>query len=266
MRVATVAALVAAFVIAALASGVRAQPAGFHEDYSHEARLNFASYFGVGNRFGAGYRRYFDEIVEEDRPYRLQPFTQRVTYLEGALAFGPGRAWLFDLGGRYVFPDTPFGALAEVGFGNALVDPAIEDYEGLIFGRLGFDFYLGARSTKLAVEARVELGDLGGAYNRLEAGLRSVLNIVSAGDTIEIYAGYRGLSFENKSDLSEALVEVRYFFDKRVFVGLEFTTDTGRLGFSGGYNTASGLVAEIELSTGPEELDDFFSLTIGLQF
>ncbi len=255
MRIATVAAL----AIAALAPAAAAESTGFHEDYLHEGRIELGAYLDVGNQVVIGYRRYFGEIVDGERPYKLQPFVQKATYVEDVLQLGPDIAWLYGIGGRYMFPDAPFGALAAAGFGKT------DQNDDRSFADLGFDFYVTNRFPQFVIEARAEFGDATGKYNRLQAGLRALMAMPNGRHTLELYAGYGSLSTRGQG----MVVEARYFFDKHLFAGLEFAADTDSFGMSSGYSTEKGFFAEMEFGIVPEGLEgwgDFLRISMGLQF
>jgi hypothetical protein len=102
-------------------------------------------------------------------------------------------------------------------------------------------------------------------YNRLQAGVRALMTMPNTGHTLELYAGYGSLSTRGPG----LVMEGRYFFDKHLFVGLEFATDTDSFGLSGGYNTEKGFFAEMEFGTvqqGPEDWGGFLRISMGLQF
>lgn len=262
---------VAVFTLVALRAESACDPsdllaAGLYGTYSSEARLEVGVYPEFGNQFAVGYRYYFEEIAGENEPYRLQPFVQKATYTEGAYEGGPDGAWLFDLRLRYMFPGTPFGAWATVGIGKVLVDAEKEEHEDLVYGGLGFDLYL---VDEFAIEAKFELGSRD--YSRVQAGARFLARVIRTGDTIEFYGGYRGLVMEGIDNGYDWIVESRYFFDERLFAGLEFAAGSGSCSFSlsGGYDHEKGFLAELELGTVKEGLDgwgDFLRISMGVRF
>lgn len=237
--------------------------------FADEVRIQLAAYTDSdkgGNQFLVGYRYYFEDIRDEDEPYRLQPFLQRATYAEAAFESGPKDAGLFTVGARYMFLDTPFGAVAAAGFGKTDTD------RDRSFGSVGFDFYV---VDEFAVEARMEFGDCAGSYNRFQVGARLLARVVATGHTIQIYCGYRALSAEGDADTNGVAAEARYFFDKHLFAGFDFTTDTNLFSVSAGYDAEGGFVAEIEAGTegrkdkGLEDVERrgaYFRITVGLRF
>jgi hypothetical protein len=266
---------VAVFGLVAFAPKPRAEPscgppdllaAGLYGVYSNELRIEAGTYPDAGNQFLVGYRHYFEDVGDGNEPYRLQSFLQKATYADCACRGGPDEAWLVSLAGRYMFPDTPFGAWADFGVGKALVDAEEEEHKDLVFGGLGFDLY---PADELAVEARFELGTRG--YSSVQAGARFLARVTGTGDTIEFYGGYRGLTMEGADDIYDCLAEVRYFFDEHLFAGIEVAAGSGScsFGLSGGYGHEKGFLAELELGTvkdGPEGWGDFVRISIGVRF
>jgi hypothetical protein len=240
----------------------------FGSPFSNEITIQLTAYpdlDGATNQYLVGYRYYAEEVYDEDWPYRLQPFLQEATYAEVVLESGPKEAGLFAVGGRYMFPGAPFGAAGTVGLGK------MDTGGDRRFANVGFDFYI---IDELAVEARMEFGECGGGYNRFQGGVRFLAEVVRTGHVMEFYLGYRSLSAEGDEDPSGVVFEGRYFFDKHLFAGLEFTTDTNRFGVAAGYNTGSGFLAEIEAGSDDkgEGLEDverrgqFVRIMVGLQF
>ena len=229
--------------------------------YVGELKLQLTSYVDPdvnSNQPLVGFRYYFDPVIDESQPYVLQPFLQKASYAGIAYEDGPLSARLFALEGRYMLPGEWFGGTAELGYG------AIDDASERWFADLGFDLYV---VDEFAVEARVEFGKEAGDYNQPQVGVRFLVNAAGLGHAIEVYAGYRHRWEEGGQEADGGVGEVRYFFDKHVFVGGRFATDTGFWSGWAGYTFEKGVAAELEAGGEWEGQEGgFVRLGVALQF
>jgi len=100
-------------------------------------------------------------------------------------------------------------------------------------------------------------------HSTLVAGARWLTAVEPLGCPLEVFAAFR-LTRQGGDETSGVAVDMRYFWDKRTFTGLHFTTDTDKFSLSGGIWTGRGFRAEIE--AGNENKADFLTLTAGLAF
>jgi hypothetical protein len=200
-------------------------------------------------------RYYFEPVDNSEEPYRLQPFLQASSYAELALEFGPGDASLLDARALYVFPETPVGVAATLGFGS----PVAGESGSLFAASAGGIFYVMA-DNKLAAEVSIggeqwEIRQGAGPppkplvtinVTTFSVGARYVISVPNTGVPIEVYGGFRSIDVDGAKE-SGLAVEARYFFSKDIFAGFEFSGETDRFSVSGGYAIKGSFELEAEL-------------------
>lgn len=240
-------------------AGLFAGPAG--GSYAWEASVDLVTCIDADDlQFGLMGRYYFEPVDDSVEPYRLQPFLQAASYAEVFLEVGPGNASLLDTRGRYVFPGKPVGVTATLGFGN----PAAGEDLSRLAASAGGVFYLIADNS-LAAEVSIggerwdERRGAGPPPKPLEtvertvfsAGARYVISLPKTGATLEAYGGFRAVDEEAAAERGLVL-EARYFFNKEVFAGVEYSGIANRFGVSGGYALKESLELEGEIGTDDE--------------
>jgi hypothetical protein len=256
-----------------------AQAVGAAGSYGSRASVEVLSYSDLDeNRIAFGYTHYFTPVEDElDQPYRLQPFLQNPVCVEGVYEDGPYEASALTARGRYAVPGKPLAVTAELGFGDSWGG------DGLFRLGAGVVFYV-LPENRLGVEAsftkdKWEEERLGPGpppkpviTEEIETsvttvGARFVTPVPKTDATLEIFGGYRSTEAGDLNLDDDGLaLEARYFFNKQVFAGLGFSTDTDRVSVSGGYAMRERFEAEIELGKDDALGGDFFRARVGMRF
>jgi hypothetical protein len=245
-------------------------------EYSSRALIQLIRYRDLeDNGVLLGYRYYLGPVEDSADAYWLQPFLQKASYVEGGFSSGPLDAGLFSVGGQYVFPETPVGVTAGLGFGDSV------DGGDLTHFGAGVVFYV-ARDNNFAVEGSIErdkwtqTGTTTGPPPHLpyefdvkstiaQIGARFVMPLPVEDWTLELAGGFRSVDVAGVEETG-AVIDVRCFFGKDVFAGLSFSTDTDEISISGGYAHESGLEAEVEIGEDDLMYGDYMRIGVGMRF
>lgn len=248
-------------------------PGALGDSYRMMGWVELAQYGDLGDSgITFSYRYYLlDPVEDTDKPYRLQPFLQRASYVDGSYGAGIGDSTLLAGHCRYMIPNVDIGVTGLLGLGAS---PA--GYGQSAFGG-GMVYYFGDENNfalELDLSRRTE-ERLGGGpppkpvvatqTGTFLIGARYIWSFLRTGGMLELDGGYR-LGNVDGAPENGIRAEVRYYFNKNAFAGGTLGTDTGRLSVCGGYAAGKVFQGEIELGRDGDVGGSFLRLQIGLRF
>jgi hypothetical protein len=282
--------LASAFLLLALPSSGevwpgpgRSLPAAVEGLYTSVGTVGFVSYKDLDtSETILSYRHYLpDSVIDNEKPIRLQPFLQRVSYVEGSLTLGSDDSNILMARGRYHLEQVGMSVGGRLGYG------ATPDF--LPRGAIGAEavyYFPGKHILALELElTRDSVEAEGGGpaprpivkvnTDTISVGARYVVRLPKPLEFLEIAAGYRHSDTEG-AVVEGIVVEARFFFNKNLFAGADlltgiskeghFFTGSGAIGLSVGYAARENFHAEFGFGRDDELGGEYSRFEVGLRF